>query len=60
MAAITCAQLGVPVAAAALGTSLDLLRPGEATAMLLGAMVTVSVTAFVAPRVHRIAARSAT
>ena len=43
-----------------LGTSLDLLRPGEATAMLLGAMVTVSVTAFVAPRVHRIAARSAT
>ncbi|REF30563.1 cation:proton antiporter [Calidifontibacter indicus] len=60
VAAITCAQLGVPVAAAALGTSLDLLRPGEATAMLLGAMVTVSVTAFVAPRVHRIDARSAT
>jgi Kef-type K+ transport system membrane component KefB len=55
VAAITCAQLGVPVAAAALGTSLDLLRPGEATALLLGAMVTVAVTALVAPRVRRVA-----
>ena len=34
-------QLGVPVAAATLGTQLHLLRPGEAPAILLGAIVTI-------------------
>lgn len=55
VAAVTSAQLGVPVAAAALGTSLNILNPGEATAMLLGALVTVAVTAMVAGRVRAIA-----
>jgi hypothetical protein len=38
-------QLGVPVAAAALGTQLHLLRPGEDAALLLGALVTVAAAA---------------
>jgi Kef-type K+ transport system membrane component KefB len=44
---LASAQLGVPVGAAALGTQLHLLRPGEAAAIVLGALVTVglSVTA---------------
>jgi Kef-type K+ transport system membrane component KefB len=42
--ALAAAQLGVPVAAAALGTQLDLLQPGEAPAILLGALVTIAVS----------------
>jgi Kef-type K+ transport system membrane component KefB len=38
---LAAAQLGVPVAAATVGTQLDLLAPGEAAAFLLGALVTV-------------------
>jgi Kef-type K+ transport system membrane component KefB len=37
------AQLGVPVAAATLGTQLRLLRPGEPAALLLGALVTIAL-----------------
>jgi Kef-type K+ transport system membrane component KefB len=37
------AQLGVPVAAATLGTTLGLLKPGEPAALLLGALVTIAV-----------------
>jgi Kef-type K+ transport system membrane component KefB len=37
-------QLGVPVAAATLGTQLNLLGPGEDSALLLGALVTVAAT----------------
>ena len=37
-------QLGVPVAAAALGTQLHLLRPGEDAALLLGALLTIAAT----------------
>jgi Kef-type K+ transport system membrane component KefB len=43
LGALACAQLGVPVAAATLATQLDLLGPGEAPAMILGALVTVAV-----------------
>jgi Kef-type K+ transport system membrane component KefB len=39
------AQLGVPVAAATLGTQLHELKPGEAAALMLGAMVTVTASA---------------
>lgn len=39
--ALASAQLGVPVAAATLGTQLGLLRPGEAPALLLGALVCI-------------------
>ena len=45
MAALACAQLGVPVAAATLATQLGLLGPGEAPALILGALVTVAVAA---------------
>jgi Kef-type K+ transport system membrane component KefB len=37
------AQLGVPVAAATIGTQDGLLHPGEASALLLGALVTVAI-----------------
>jgi len=43
VAAMASAQLGVPVAAATVGTQLHLLRPGEASALILGALVTVAV-----------------
>jgi Kef-type K+ transport system membrane component KefB len=38
---LAAAQLGVPVAAATVGSQLHLLRPGEASALMLGALVTV-------------------
>ncbi len=59
IAAITSAQLGVPVAAATVGTRLGVLVPGEAAALLLGALVTIAVTALVAGRVVRIAKEGA-
>ena len=37
-------QLGVPIAAATLGTQLHLLQPGEDAALLLGALITVAAT----------------
>jgi Kef-type K+ transport system membrane component KefB len=40
---LAAAQLGVPVAAATVGTQLHLLRPGEPGALILGALVTVAV-----------------
>ena len=45
IAALSCAQMGVPVAAATLATRLGLLGPGEAPAMILGALITVAVSA---------------
>lgn len=47
IAVTTAAQLGVPVGAAALGRTMGVLVDGEATAMLLGALLTIAVvTAF--------------
>jgi Kef-type K+ transport system membrane component KefB len=43
LAALASAQVGVPVAAATLGTQLHLLNTGESAALLLGALVTVAV-----------------
>ena len=43
VSALAAGQLGVPVAAAALGTSLNVLEPGEPAALVLGALVTVAV-----------------
>lgn len=40
---LSAAQLGVPVAAATIGTQLGVLRPGEAAAVLLGALLTVAL-----------------
>jgi Kef-type K+ transport system membrane component KefB len=42
IAALTSAQLGVPVAAATIGSQLGLLKPGESAALLLGALVTIA------------------
>ena len=42
---LAAAQLGVPVAAATLGTQLHELKPGEAAALMLGALLTVAASA---------------
>jgi Kef-type K+ transport system membrane component KefB len=44
LAILSAAQLGVPVAAATLGTEQHLLAPGEPSALMLGALVTVAST----------------
>jgi Kef-type K+ transport system membrane component KefB len=43
---LAAAQLGVPVAAAAIGSQLHLLKPGEPAALILGALVTIGVAVF--------------
>jgi Kef-type K+ transport system membrane component KefB len=40
---LAAAQLGVPVAAATVGTALHVLEPGESAALILGALITVVV-----------------
>lgn len=40
---LACAQLGVPVSAATIGSQLGLLRPAEAAALMLGALVTIGL-----------------
>ena len=42
---LAASQLGVPVAAATLGTEVHVLEPGEAAALMLGALVTVTIAA---------------
>jgi Kef-type K+ transport system membrane component KefB len=44
LGALAAAQLGVPVAAATLGTELHLLGPGEPSALILGALLTIAIT----------------
>jgi Kef-type K+ transport system membrane component KefB len=43
LSVLASAQLGVPVAAATLGTQLHVLRAGESSALILGALVTIAV-----------------
>ena len=45
LGALAAAQLGVPVAAVTIGEQLHLLRPGEAAALLLGALTTIALAA---------------
>ena len=45
LALLASAQLGVPVAAATLGTQLGLLAPAEPAALIVGALVTVAACA---------------
>ena len=52
---LAAAQLGVPVAAATLGTQAHVLAPGEAAALMLGALVTIAVTALIGPFATRAA-----
>ena len=42
LATLASAQLGVPVAAATIGAQAHILRPGEAAALLLGALTTIA------------------
>lgn len=44
LGALAAAQLGVPVAAATLGTEQHLLSKGEPSALMLGALLTITVT----------------
>ncbi len=44
LAMLSAAQLGVPVAAATLGTEQHLLAAGEPSALMLGALLTIAVT----------------
>jgi len=44
LAALSAAQLGVPVAAATIGTQEHLLAPGEASALIFGALLTIAAT----------------
>ncbi|WP_319457712.1 MULTISPECIES: cation:proton antiporter [unclassified Mycobacterium] len=44
LGALAAAQLGVPVAAATLGTERNLLGPGEPSALILGALLTIAIT----------------
>lgn len=55
VAAATAGQLGVPVAATTLGTTLGLLGPAEDAALLLGALVTIGLLAAVNRPLERIA-----
>jgi Kef-type K+ transport system membrane component KefB len=43
LALLASAQLGVPVGAATIGTQLHVLLPGEASALMLGALVSIAV-----------------
>jgi Kef-type K+ transport system membrane component KefB len=59
LGALAAAQLGVPVAAATLGTEQHLLTPGEPSALMLGALLTIAVTSvagMIAARRHTSAA----
>ena len=60
LAVLSAAQLGVPVAAAALGTEQHLLAPGEPSALMLGALMTVATTSIAgALAAHRQSASNA-
>lgn len=59
VAAMAGAQLGVPVAAATVGTQLHLLQPGEPGALILGALITVATTVLCGSAVARARAAAA-
>jgi Kef-type K+ transport system membrane component KefB len=45
LAVLAASQLGIPVAAAAIGSQRNLLEPGEAAALILGAIITIGAAA---------------
>ncbi len=59
VAASTAAQLGVPVAAVTLGTTLGLLHDGEPAALMLGALITIAATVAFNGRLAMLARRDA-
>jgi Kef-type K+ transport system membrane component KefB len=52
---LSAAQLGVPIAATALGGRLGILRPAEAPAILLGALVTIAASVLAGSRLGLLA-----
>ncbi|MFX0573548.1 cation:proton antiporter [Nocardia nepalensis] len=56
---LAAAQIGVPVAAVTVGTQLHVLVPGEASAMMLGALCTIAAAALAASRVATRSAKRA-
>jgi Kef-type K+ transport system membrane component KefB len=54
LAILSAAQLGVPVAAATIGTQTHLLRPGEPAALMLGALLTIAATSVAGITVTRV------
>lgn len=48
LAVLSAAQLGVPVAAATIGTEEHLLAAGESSALMFGALVTIASTSVAA------------
>ena len=59
LAVLAASQLGVPVAAATIGTQLQLLEPGEAAAMILGALITITASTIAGSRAARTFAQPA-
>ncbi|MFF1383551.1 cation:proton antiporter [Arthrobacter sp. NPDC058288] len=53
LAMLAASQLGVPVAAATIGSQLHLLEPGEAAAMILGALITIGASTAAGSRAAR-------
>ncbi|MBV8966640.1 MAG: cation:proton antiporter [Mycobacteriaceae bacterium] len=63
LAVLAAAQLGVPVAAATIGTQNHLLRAGEPAALMLGALITITATSIagnLSARMQRPAPQTAT
>jgi Kef-type K+ transport system membrane component KefB len=58
VAVLAAAQLGVPVSAVTLGTQSNLFAPGEAPAIVLGALVTLAATTVAGSRLARHPVRS--
>lgn len=57
VSSLASAQLGVPVAAATVGTSLHVLQPGEPAALILGALLTITVATIAGGSVARLERR---
>jgi Kef-type K+ transport system membrane component KefB len=53
LAVLASSQLGVPVAAATIGSQLHLLEPGEAAAMILGALISIGASTIAGSRAAR-------
>ncbi|MFP3579892.1 cation:proton antiporter [Arthrobacter sp. fls2-241-R2A-200] len=53
LAVLSASQLGVPVAAATIGSQLKLLEPGEGSALILGALITIAASAVAGARAAR-------
>ncbi|MCB5292409.1 cation:proton antiporter [Arthrobacter sp. SO3] len=60
LAVLAASQLGVPVAAATIGSQLHLLEPGEAAAIILGALISTGASTIAGSRASRTFSRPAT